>query len=69
MNEIDYVVDINPYRQDTYMPKTGQKIVAPKFLKEYRPDVIIVISPVYLNEIKKDLEQMGVKAKVVTPQQ
>lgn len=68
-NEIDYVVDINPYRQETYMPQTGQKIVAPKFLKEYRPDVIIVISPVYLNEIQKELERLGVNAKLVTPQQ
>jgi hypothetical protein len=69
MDEIDYVVDINSYRQETYMPGAGQKIMAPEFLKDYKPDVIIVMNPIYLDEIQKDLKRLGVKARLVTPQQ
>ena len=31
-NEIPYVVDINPTKQGTYLPKTGQQVVAPALL-------------------------------------
>ena len=63
---IEYAVDINPYRQGTYMPVTGQKIVSPDFLGEYRPDVVIIMNPVYVNEIKKDLTRMGLTPKILS---
>jgi hypothetical protein len=56
--QIEYVVDINPYRQGHFMSGTGQKIVSPKFLKDYKPGVIIVMNSVYCNEIKQILSQM-----------
>jgi SAM-dependent methyltransferase len=63
--EIEYAVDINPYKHGTYLPGTGQKIVAPEFLKENAPDVVIVMNPIYSNEIKQDLDEMGVAAQLV----
>jgi C-methyltransferase C-terminal domain len=66
VNEIDYVVDINPFKHGTYMPGTGQKIVPPAYLKEYRPDVVIVMNPIYRDEIRSDLEKMNVAAEVIT---
>jgi hypothetical protein len=65
-DEVEYVVDINPYRQDSYMAGTGQKIVAPSFLKEYQPDVVIVMNPVYKDEISKDLNNMGLSPEILT---
>ena len=65
-NEIEYAVDINPYRQGTYMPVTGQKIVSPEFLNEYRPDVVIIMNSVYVNEIKQNLTRMGLAPKILT---
>ncbi len=58
-DEIEFVIDINPLRQNTYIGVSGQKIVAPPFLKHYRPDLVIAMNPVYRREIKQDLERMG----------
>jgi SAM-dependent methyltransferase len=64
-DEIEYAVDINPYKHGTYMAGTGQQIVAPEFLREYRPDVVIVMNPIYCNEIRRDLNRMGVTAELM----
>ena len=45
---------------------TGQTIVAPIFLKEYRPDVVIVMNAVYRTEIVHDLNQLGLTPVVTT---
>ena len=56
---IEYVVDINPYRQGKFMAGTGQQIVGPEFLRAYKPDVAIAMNPVYKPEIQQDLHRMG----------
>jgi SAM-dependent methyltransferase len=63
--EIEYVVDINPYRQGKFIPGTGQRIVAPAFLQEYRPDAVIVMNPIYCQEIQKDLDRMELKTQLL----
>jgi SAM-dependent methyltransferase len=64
-SEIEYVVDINPFREGKYMAGTGQEIVSPKFLKNYKPDLAIAMNPIYQPEIKADLEKMGLSTEVV----
>ena len=65
-NEIEYIVDINPHKHGMYMAGSGQQIVAPAFLREYQPDVVIVMNPIYWEEIQQDLTNMGLTAEVVT---
>jgi hypothetical protein len=66
-DEIQYAVDINPRRHGTFIAGTGQQIVAPGFLKEYRPDVVLIMSPIYLPEITNELEALGVRpARLLT---
>lgn len=62
---IDYVVDINPHRQGMFMPGTGQEIVAPAALEKIRPDVVIVMNRVYVEEIREELKIMGLSPEVV----
>lgn len=62
---IEYAVDINPYRHNHYMPKTGQKIIDPEFLKEYRPDAVIIMNRIYTNEISADLNAMGLSPTIL----
>ena len=62
---IEYVVDINPYRQGYYMPGTGQKIVSPEFLKEYKADVVIAMNSIYCAEIQRSLNQMDSNARLL----
>lgn len=66
---IDYVVDINPYRQGTFMPGTGQPIIAPQFLQDYQPDDVIVINPIYCNEVRTMIDSLGIDARLTTPQE
>jgi SAM-dependent methyltransferase len=62
---IEYVVDINPYRQGMFMAGTGQEIVSPGFLRGYQPDVVIVMNPIYRAEIRGDLERMGLSPELI----
>jgi len=64
-DEIPFVVDINPNKHGKYIAGTGQKIVAPEFVKEYRPEQIIVMNPIYVDEIHQSLEEMGIRAKLL----
>lgn len=58
-HEIQYAVDINPAKQGSYLAGSGQEIVAPEFLAEYRPDVAIVMNPVYEREIAEQLAALS----------
>lgn len=64
--EIGYAVDINPNKAGTYMAGTGHEIVTPDFLIDYRPDLVIVMNPVYTQEIERDLQRLEVAARFVT---
>ena len=63
--ELEYVVDINPYRQGYFMSGTGHKIVGPEFLKDYQPDVVIVMNEIYCNEIGDSLREIGLEPQIV----
>jgi len=64
-NQIEYVVDINPYKHGKYMPGTGQEIVSPQFLTEYCPDKVIVMNPIYCEEIQRDLDRLNINADLL----
>jgi len=64
-DEIEYVIDINPYRHGKFLPGIGKKIMPPDFLKEYKPDVTIVMNPIYCDEIRQMLDDMEVNTEVI----
>ena len=63
--EIQYVVDINPNRQGTFMAGTGQEIVSPESLRKYEPDLVLVMNPIYFVEIKQDLNSRALDPKLM----
>lgn len=63
---VEHVVDVNPFKQGTYLPGTGQEIVAPAALREYGPDVVIVMNPIYREEIQAALDGLGLAVELVT---
>lgn len=65
-DEVEHVVDINPYRVGKFLPGTGQRIVAPAFLREYRPDNVVVMNPVYVREIEQELARQRCEPNVYT---
>jgi hypothetical protein len=46
------------------MAGSGQEIVAPDFLRSYRPDAVIIMNPVYRQEIVSDLKRMRLSPDV-----
>ena len=62
---IKYTIDINPNKYNTYIAGTGQKIVGPEFLKEYKPDIVIVMNPIYQYEIRTILKGMECTTQII----
>jgi len=62
---IKYAVDVNPHKQGKHIAGAGQEIVPPDFLREYRPDVIVVMNPIYQSEIQQVVNNLGVKPEIV----
>lgn len=67
-DEIAYAVDVNPHKHGTFMAGTGHEVVSPQFLKDYRPHVVIVMNPVYVEEISRDLRDMGLRPRLIPVQ-
>ncbi len=62
---VEYAVDINPYKQGRFMPGAGQEIVGPGFLKDYRPDLVVAMNSIYVEEIRSDLTQLGLAPEIL----
>ncbi|MCU1260359.1 MAG: C-methyltransferase [Bryobacterales bacterium] len=63
--EIEYTVDINPFRQGMFMAGTGQEIVAPEFLRDYRPDAVVLMNPIYEQEVRANLCKLALKPELM----
>jgi SAM-dependent methyltransferase len=72
-DQIAYTVDLNPRRSGTFIAGTGHPIMAPEAVNKNPPDALVVMSPIYLPEIKAQLAAMGVRPPhlltVESPQQ
>jgi hypothetical protein len=64
-SQIEYVVDVNPHKHGKYVAGTGQMIVPPERLIKYRPDVIVVMNPIYLEEIARRVKQMNLSTELL----
>jgi len=62
---VEYAVDINPRRQGRFLPVTGQQIMPPQFLRDYQPDYVILMNPIYVPEVRAELDRLSVPAKVL----
>jgi SAM-dependent methyltransferase len=63
--QIDYVVDVNPRKQDKYIAGTAQRIVSPAFLKQHKPDIIIYQNSNYREEIARQAQSIGCASVLV----
>ena len=65
-DEIDCAVDINPHKAGKFMAGTGHEIVVPESLVGREPDVVVVMNPIYRDEIGRRLDELGLHPKLVT---
>jgi hypothetical protein len=61
---IEYVVDVNPRKQGLYTPCTAHRVIAPEQLRHIKPDVVIVMNPVYADEIRLTLDGLGLAPEI-----
>lgn len=66
VGELRYAVDLNPRKHGKFLAGTGQEIVPPEFLREYRPHVVIATNPIYREEIAEKLQEMKIHAELKT---
>ena len=59
-----YAVDINPTKHGFFMAGMGQQIVGPEFLSEYDPSLVVAMNPIYVDEIRADLDRLGLSARL-----
>lgn len=62
---VEYTVDINPRKEGRFVPVTGQRIVPPRFLAEYRPDVVLLSNSLYRREVAKVLAELSLSSTLV----
>jgi cyclopropane fatty-acyl-phospholipid synthase-like methyltransferase len=56
---VDGVVDINPHKHGRFLAGTGHRVLAPAELRSLRPALVVAMNPIYLEEIRCELEGLG----------
>ncbi len=64
-DEVKAVVDVNPFKQGKFMPGTGHPVISPLQMASHAPDLVIVMNPIYLEEISTQVNALGLQAEVV----
>lgn len=62
---IRYAVDVNPRKQGCFVTGSGQEIVPPAKISTLSPDVVLVMNPIYEQEIRTELAKVRSEAKVL----
>jgi SAM-dependent methyltransferase len=65
-SSIPWVIDSNPRKQGMFVPGTGQPILAPSALGSLDAGSIIVLNPMYRNEMAQMLKAQGSKATLIS---
>ena len=59
------MIDINPFKQGKYLPGTGHLVSAPESLVAAPPDTVIVMNPIYLDEVGTMLADLGLSPELL----
>lgn len=58
-------VDINPAKAGRHLPGAGLRVCGPDDLPGYDVDTVVMMNPVYTDEIRAELDRVGVHAELV----
>ena len=62
---LDYIVDVNPHKHGLHVPGTGQRVVSVEFLKDYQPDVLLIMNANYRDEIAHQVSGLGLSPELI----
>ena len=60
------VIDINPNKKDTFLPGIANQIFSPDSLGLLSPQIVLVMNPVYQDEVFALTRKLGSDAKIVS---
>lgn len=64
-HQLHAAVDINPHKWGRYLVGSPHPVVAPAALVDIDPALVVVMNPVYIEEITAELDQLGLHPEVV----
>ncbi len=62
---ISYAVDVNPRKAGAFVAGTGQQFVLPSVLTSYKPDVVVLMNPIYRQEVAAMLRDLGLRPELI----
>lgn len=65
VGEIGHVVDLNPNKLGKFIPGTGQTVISPENLLEFRPDVVVLMNSIYKDEVLGELNRLNLNAELL----
>jgi hypothetical protein len=64
-NRISALIDVNPHKQGRFVPGTGAPVLPPDALRGRRLQSIIVMNPLYRDEIASTAAALGLTPEIV----
>ncbi|MCA9001694.1 MAG: SAM-dependent methyltransferase, partial [Planctomycetes bacterium] len=64
-DKIDCVVDINPDKHGRFVAGSGHEIVAPATLCERNIETLIIMNPIYEDEIRRDVQALCLNPRML----
>lgn len=61
---VDRIADINPRKRGHFVPGGGQQVVSPDMLGADAPDTVILMNPVYRDEVGTMLSELGISCEI-----
>ena len=61
---VERVVDLNTRKHGRHVAGSGQRVDAPESLAEWKPDVVILTNPIYVDEVRGMLAELGITPEV-----
>ena len=58
-------VDVNPRKQGRWIGGVGVPVMAPAALRALRPDRVVVVNELYVDESRASLRELSVEAAIV----
>ena len=62
---ISRVVDVNPRKTGRFIAGSGQEIVEPNAVRELRPEAIVLMNPIYHEEVGSTLRALGLEPELL----
>ncbi|RDD62268.1 class I SAM-dependent methyltransferase [Ferruginivarius sediminum] len=64
IDAVQCIVDVNPKKDGKFVAGAGKRIVAPDALKAVSPDIVLLMNPLYLEEVRRQLSDLGLAPAV-----